>query len=153
MHYAIIIIIYYLLLQQVIIITFFIIYNKWPLLSLSLAPGGWNRAAWASTFSPATTGYTYERFIEGAKVYSHVTMGNAQQAQTAGPILALGVVPAKSLVPAHTLTVTCDKMDRFNLGSASRRSRKDLRLSNGNRAFTCACLSTGKAILVAGDAD
>ena len=41
MHYAIIIIIYYLLLQQVIIIiTFFIIYNKWPLLSLSLAPGG-----------------------------------------------------------------------------------------------------------------
>ena len=80
-------------------------------------------------------------------------MGNAQQAQTAGPILALGVVPAKSLVPAHTLTVTCDKMDRFNLGSASRRSRKNLRLSNGNRAFTCACLSTGKAILVAGDAE
>jgi serine/threonine protein kinase len=80
-------------------------------------------------------------------------MGNAQQAQTSGPILAIGVIPGKNLIPAQVVTVTSEKLDRFNLGSSSRRSRNDFRKSNGNRKFTCACLSTGKGLLVAGDAD
>eukprot|EP00943_MAST-04B_sp_MAST-4B-sp1_P005388 g5388.t1 len=80
-------------------------------------------------------------------------MGNAQQAQTSGPILAIGVIPAKNLIPAQVVTVTSEKLDRFNLGSSSRRSRNEFRKSNGNRKFTCACLSTGKGLLVAGDAD
>ncbi len=80
-------------------------------------------------------------------------MGNTQQAQTSGPILAIGVIPAKNLVPAQVVTITNEILDRFNLGSASRRSRKDLKKTNGNRKFTCACLSTGKGLLVAADAD
>ena len=78
-------------------------------------------------------------------------MGNTQQAQTSGPA-HVGVIPAKNLVPAQVVTITNEIVDEFNLGSASRRSKK-IKKTNGNRKFTCACLSTGKGLLVAGDAD
>ena len=79
-------------------------------------------------------------------------MGNSQ-ATTTGKVLATGLVQAKGLVPAQVVTVTKDTLDHFNAKTASRRSRKDLKTTNGDRDFTCACFSKGKTLFVGADAD